>query len=170
MKSVQTITTATLRLYLICVFLFACGFAATAQTTAGSTSKTDEQTIRDLVAQENEGKSVIKMTDDRIFVSGAYPMPMIGKEVSPENQQASDKIKAERRNFKQQFRIERLVVAQAGDMAYEFGYATLDWDKPDNSHVSGESTYLRVWRKLQGEWKVEVRFARPNPTASTAQQ
>lgn len=151
-------------------FLFACSCYATTQTTAGSTSKTDEQTIRDLVAQENEGKRVIQYTDDRIFVSGAYPQPMIGKEMSAENQQADNKLKTGRRNFKSTNRIERIVVSQSGDMAYEFGYGNLSYDTPENKHVSFENSYLQVWRKLQGQWKAEVMFARPNPAAGTAQQ
>jgi ketosteroid isomerase-like protein len=132
MTSAHTKKTA-LRFYLMATFLFACNCFAAAQTTASSTSKTDEQTIRDLVAQENEGKQVIQYTDDRIFVSGAYPRPMIGKEMSAENQQASNKLKAERRNFKGTSRIERIVVSGGGDMAYEFGYGNLSYDTPENN-------------------------------------
>lgn len=130
-----------------------------AQTNVRATS--DEQTIRNLVAQQNGGKNVIKYTDDHIFVSGAYPMPLIGKQMSAENQEA-DKRAKERKNFTAKFRIERLEVAKGGDMAYEFGYADLAYDTPENKHESFEASYLRVWQKLQGEWKVAVFFARPN--------
>ena len=47
-------------------------------------------------------------------------------------------------------------------MAYEFGYGDLSWDTPEKKHISFEASYLRVWRKINGEWKVEVSFARPN--------
>ena len=133
-----------------------------AQTATGNNTGTDEQTIRNLVAQQNEGKDVIKYTENRIFVSGAYPMPIIGNSpMSAANQEADNQVKA-RKNFTAKMRIERLEVAQAGDMAYEFGYGNLSFDTPENTHKSFEASYLRVWRKIQGEWKVDVFFARPN--------
>ena len=113
---------------------------------------------------------MIKFSDDRIFVSGAYPRAIIGKEMTPENQQAEDGMKKERQNFKAISRIQRVVVSAGGDMAYEFGFGDLSWDTPDKKHISFENTYLRVWRKLQGEWKVEVLFARPNPPLTPAKQ
>lgn len=143
MKSIinfQTFTHFTMSV--IAVFCFTP--LLTAQTSVSNQPNADEQIIREMVAQQNEGKNVIKYTDDRIFVSGAYPIPMVGKEMRPDNQQAGEKIKAERKNQKNTSRIERLVVSQSGDMAYEFGYATLEWDKPDNSHFVGEASYLVV--------------------------
>ena len=162
MQPTNTLKTAALPLCLFVLLLFACSSLLKAQTTADHSSSTDEQAIRNLVAQQNEGKNAIKYTDNRIFVSGAYPMPIIGKQMSAENQQAENRMKTERLNFKGINRIERLVIAQGGDMAYEFGYADLSWDTPDKKHTAFESTYLRVWRKLQDEWKVDVFFARPN--------
>lgn len=52
--------------------------SAFAQNNQSAQSK-DEQTIRALAAQDVNGKHVVKMTDDAIFVSGAYPRPIIGK-------------------------------------------------------------------------------------------
>jgi ketosteroid isomerase-like protein len=156
------------RFVLLVVGLFVSSLVL-AQTTVSNTAGSDEQTIRNLVAQLNEGKQ-IPYTDDRIFVSGAYPRPMIGKEISAENKSAEEKMKAERQNFTRKDRIERLVVSQAGDMAYEFGYGDLAWDTPDKKHVAFESSYVRVWRKQQGQWKVELLFARPNETPTPKQQ
>src|SRR5947207_10725863 len=51
--------------------------AAIAQTDTNAQS--DEQLLRNLIQQENEGKNVIKRTEDSIFVSGAYRRPMIGR-------------------------------------------------------------------------------------------
>jgi ketosteroid isomerase-like protein len=133
-----------------------------AQTDTGNNTSADEQAIRNLVAQQNEGKNVIKFTDDRIFISGAYPMPVIGNgPMSTANKQADQQVKA-RKNFTAKYRIERLKVAKAGDMAYEFGYADLNFDTPENKHESFEVSYLRVWRKLSDEWKVDVNFSRRN--------
>jgi hypothetical protein len=47
---------------------------------AQTADKSDEQTLRELIRQRNEGKDVIKYTDNVIFVSGAYPRPIIGRE------------------------------------------------------------------------------------------
>src|SRR6478672_6767212 len=53
--------------------------AAIAQTDANV--KSDEQLLRKLIREDNEGKNVIKRTDDSIFVSGAYRRPMMGHAV-----------------------------------------------------------------------------------------
>src|SRR4051794_19456574 len=89
------------------VFVFC--YRSGAQSTNSANASRDEQTIRDLVTQENEGKQVIKFTDERIFVSGAYPKPIIGKEMSPENQQADTRMSAERQNSSKKSRINRLI-------------------------------------------------------------
>ena len=62
-------------------------------------------------------------------------------------------MKTERQNFSNKRRIERIVVSKAGDMAYEFGYTDLSWDTPEKKHICFEASYLRVWRKINGEWK-----------------
>src|SRR4030088_918680 len=51
--------------------------AAIAQT--GTNAKTDEQLLRNLIQEDNEGKNVIKRTEDSVFVSGAYARPIIGR-------------------------------------------------------------------------------------------
>lgn len=141
---------------------FTVAHVSSAQNRASSTTTSDEQTIRNLVAQENEGQQVIQTTDNHIFVSGAYPRPLIGKQRNAEDQQRADNIKSKRQNFTQKSRIERLEVAQAGDMAYEFGYSDLSWDTPKKKHIAFEASYVRVWRKIDGSWEVDVFFARPN--------
>jgi ketosteroid isomerase-like protein len=160
----QPLFNSTSRFVLIVVSLFISSLLR-AQTTVSNTTASDEQTIRNLVAQQNEGKQ-IPFSDDRIFVSGAYPRPIIGKEMSAENKNADERMKTERQNFTRKDRIERLVLSQAGDMAYEFGYGDLAWDTPDKKHVAFEASYVRVWRKLQGQWKVDLFFARPNESIS----
>lgn len=157
MKTKKIFNTFTARYGIILIAFLICSNLANAQN-----NSSDEQTIRNLVAQENEGKNVIQSTDSSIFVSGAYPRPIIGKQNSAEEKQINEKMDTERQNFSSKRRIERIVVSQAGDMAYEFGYGDLSWDTPEKKHISFEASYLRVWRKINGEWKVEVSFARPN--------
>ena len=146
---------------ILVLLLAVAGNRANSQTSTNTGATSDEQTIRSLVAQQNAGK-MPAFTDNRIFVSGAYPQPMIGKDMSDDNKAAEQRMKKERLNFRSTSTIQRLEIAKAGDMAYEFGTANLSWDTPDQKHVAFESSYLRVWRKLDGQWKVDVFFARPN--------
>ena len=127
--------------------------AAIAQTDRNA--KTDEQLLRKLIQEDNEGKNVIKRTEDSIFVSGAYPRPIIGHglhEASPKD----------RSNESRKGEVVRLVVSLSGDMAEEFGNFTLSFDQPDKKHISFDGSYLRVWRKIKGEWLEDAFFARPN--------
>lgn len=147
-------------------FLLTLSFVADAQSSNGSpSSMASEQAIRNLVSQINQGQMVPR-TAENIFVSGRYPEAIIGGRMSEVNKKADAEATANRRNFKVVYRIERIVVAKAEDMAYEFGYADLSYDKPDNTHAKGSSTYLRVWRHLDGEWKLDVTFVRPNPVVT----
>ena len=129
----------------------------TAQTTSATSSQSDEQVLRALVRQENEGKDIIKFTEDSVFVSGAYPRPLIGRAA---HEQAQSSRRMANRSVKDE--VVRLAVSQSGDMAEEFGNFTLSFDNPDKTHTSFNGSYLRVWRKTDGEWKVDAFFARPN--------
>jgi len=138
--------------------------AAIAQT--DTNAKTDEQLLRKLIQEENEGKHVIKPTEDSIFVSGAYPRPMIGRAVQEAVGPPRD-----RSNVLQKSEVVRLAISQSGDMAEEFGNFTLSFDKPDKTHISFDGSYLRVWRKIKGEWLEDAFFARPNePEEKTKQE
>src|SRR6266542_4407418 len=86
-----------------------------AQCSNENTSK-DEQTIRNLVQQHDRNPNqLFPHTEQNIFVSGAFPKPILGGQQSEEDK-----------------------------------------------HISFESSYLRIWRNLNNEWKVDVSFARPN--------
>ena len=129
--------------------------AAIAQTDASG--KSDEQLLRKLIQEDNEGKNVIKRTADSIYVSGAFPRPMIGHAV----QEALGSRK-DRSNESRKGEVVRLVISQSGDMAEKFGNFTLSFDQPDKKHISFDGSYLRVWRKINGEWLEDAYFARPN--------
>ncbi|MCI0389972.1 MAG: nuclear transport factor 2 family protein [Acidobacteria bacterium] len=118
----------------------------------------DERALRELVRLENEGKQVIKFTDQSISVSGAYPGPVIGPEA---RKKANEEVNRNRLNQTRKNEIVRLVVSKSGDMAYEYGNFTMSFDTPEKKHVSFSGAYLRVWRKVGGEWMVEVLLARP---------
>ena len=109
-----------------------------AHNTINDTIQTDEQIIRNLVKRQDQKpeQRIIPRTDESIFVSGAYPRPTIGNKQSAEHKQINEQMKKERLNFATDTRIERLVISQAGDMAYEFGNSNLSWDTPEKKHIS----------------------------------
>ena len=129
--------------------------AAIAQT--ATNGKSDEQLLRKLIQEDNEGKNVIKRTEDSIFVSGAYPRPMVGHAAQEALGSSKD-----RSNESRKGEVVRLVISHSGDMAEEFGNFTLSFDQPDKKHISFDGSYLRVWRKIKGEWLEDAFFARPN--------
>jgi ketosteroid isomerase-like protein len=67
-----------------------------------------------------------------------------------------------RPNAKTQTTVERVVVAKSGDLAYEFSNFRTEWDGADGQRAGFDGSYLRVWRKLKGEWLEEAFFGRPN--------
>ena len=77
---------------------------------------------------------------------------------------------ASRSNESRKGELVRLVISQAGDMAEEFGNFTLGFDQPDKTHISFDGSYLRVWRKIRGEWLEDAYFARPNEPAEKTEQ
>lgn len=69
----------------------------------------------------------------------------------------------QRRNTKIASEIVRLDVASAGDMAYDFSNFTMSYDMADTQqHVSFPGSLLRVWKKVNGQWRVVAFFARPH--------
>jgi len=146
---------------LICIALLALGSGTqpVAAQNATSAKARDEQAIRSLIQQENEGKRVIKYTDEAIFVSGAYPRPAIGaKQVETMSREVSSK----RSNESRSAETVRLVLSKSRDLAYEFGNFKLSFDDSDGKKVNLAGSYLRVWRKVDSDWKVDAFFARPN--------
>jgi ketosteroid isomerase-like protein len=119
--------------------------------------KADEQLLRKLIQEDNEGKNVIKRTEDSILVTGAYPRPLTGRAVQEAVGPPRD-----RSNVSRKKEVVRLAISQSGDMAEEFGNFTMSFDKPDKTHISFDGSYLRVWRKIKGEWLEDAFFARPN--------
>ncbi len=144
--------------------LIACGSTgAIAQN-----GKSDEQILRDLISRADKEPNAIKRTDDAIMVSGAFPRPIVGREQWEAIRSNRDGMKKARLNEMQKTELVRLVISKSKDMAYDFGNFTLDYDTPDKQHVSFGGSYLRVWRKIKGEWKSEAFFARPNEDPATS--
>lgn len=126
--------------------------------------RSDETTIRELVAQYGDPSSpvVLRLTNNSVYVSETYAQPILGGQLSHEDRKIRDEIRQQRLNYAVDTQIERLEVAQSGDMAYEYGTTETSWDQPGRNRTSQFSTYVRVWRKIAGEWQVDVQFSRPN--------
>ncbi len=101
--------------------------------------------------------------DDLIFWSGAFDHPIIGK-ANLETQGAE--IAKTRKNEKRgPEKIERLVVSTTGDLAYDYGATSLEFDDAQTgTHASFTPTHLRIWKREKGVWKLAAAFMRPNPS------
>jgi len=55
----------------------------------------------------------------------------------------------------------RIVVADSGDLAYEYEAITLTTTLKAGGTRAVEAAGLRVWQKDQGQWKVAASFAAP---------
>jgi ketosteroid isomerase-like protein len=119
-------------------------------------SKTDETAIRALILSEQG-----KFTDDAVFWSGADTRPIIGDqkgEVFPGDEFSK------RANMKLgSVDIQRIEVAASGDLAYEFSYQSLEYDQGGTplKHWAIKADMIRVWKKVNGEWRIAASFVRP---------
>jgi ketosteroid isomerase-like protein len=113
----------------------------------------EEQRLREVSQQMQRGERVPPFSDDIFFVTGDYPQPLRGRAALRE---ASEARRARQRNISRTFTIERLVVAEAGDLAYENGTLHQEWDTPEGEHRAVDAAYLAAWRKHDGEWQLEA--------------
>lgn len=164
MKNIYYKAAATRSAILVLLIACACVGAATAQQKNASQ---DEQILRDLISRADSDPNLIKRTDDAIFVSGAFPRPIIGRAQMEAMKPKRDRMMKTRLNETQKTELVRLVISDSKDLAYDFGNFTIDYDTPDKKHVSFGGSYLRVWRKIKGEWRGEAFFARPNEDEKT---
>jgi ketosteroid isomerase-like protein len=118
--------------------------------------KAQEAAIRAILASHK-----IPYTDDNVDWIGRYKRPTVGKELG---EQFPDSDVAKRKNAVYTTKkIERLEIAAAGDMAWEFSinHAEYDVDETPARHESFDTGQLRVWKNVHGQWKVAARFSRP---------
>ena len=139
-----------LTLILICGCL-----TAAAQTT-------DEQILRQLIKQESAGKTTIKFNGNAVFATDALSRPRLLQKVNEIDGVRMQTISAPRPNQILTIEIRRIVVAESKDLAYEYSDFTISYDQPDKTPDGYTGSHLRVWRKTQGEWRVDAVFARQN--------
>ena len=102
------------------------------------------------------------LTNDIYFFSGALDKPIIGAD-TPESKKADDKIHHERKNEKYDpLKVERVVVAPAGDMAYAYGSGHGSFDEIESGkHIEFTPAFLMVWRTDQGSCKIAAAMYEP---------
>ena len=125
--------------------------------TGTGTNATAEAAIRKLIAADNDGHVPPRMAD-RIAWSSAYQRPIIGQE-RPVPAASAEIPLADRASTKGIRTPVRLVVADSGDLAYEYDTGVLMITMKDGSTRKIENASIRVWQKEQGEWKVAADFS-----------
>lgn len=123
----------------------------------------DEKAIRDAVAKW-DAENRVPQTADSIFWSGAYKRPAVrGQSTSELTNRAQA---AKRESSKQVTTIRRIEISQSRDMAYEFSDGEIVARELDASGKMGDrrftNSWLRVWKKVNGQWQVAAAFARPH--------
>lgn len=109
-----------------------------------------------------------KTTDSIIFVSGAYPRPIIGRRHPRDSATIAAHGETRRRtSASRKLKPQRVVVSKSGDLAYGFALFDMEFDRPDSAgqrtkHVKFEGSQLSVWRKIGDEWQLDAVFNRPN--------
>ena len=129
---------------------------------SNNTKQSDEQIIRNMIERANKGERSLKYTDSIVIAFPALPYPQVGKQRTEQELKLWADIKKERSNEKLIRHILRIEIASSGDMAYEYGSYTVDYDNPAKQHVHNDGSYLHVWRKVNHEWLIEAIFNRYN--------
>ena len=121
-------------------------------------ARIEEQRLRELIERLRREGQPAPISDDLFFVSGAYPRPLRGRAAADE---ASAGLRATHRHVTRTFTTERLVVAAAGDLAYEYGTGRQESDTLAGEHRTEDAAYLIVWRQHAGEWRMAAAVFHP---------
>ncbi len=100
--------------------------------------------------------------DDAYFFSGALEKPVVGLNTE-EWKKTGDKLNQERKNEKRDpLKLDRIVVAPAGDMAYAYGTRHMSFDKVSTGkHVDFSAAFLTVWKVVNGSCKLAASMFEP---------
>jgi len=139
------------------------GTPARAQQQQDNSHAADVARIRELATGPHQSFSGGLYTDSAIFWSGAYARPEVGIKDTMNAVALPGNRPGERRNVHSDVTVRRIEVAQAGDMAYEFSDYTLSEVMTSTNHPrTFTGSALRVWKKINGDWKVVAGFMRPH--------
>ena len=136
---------------LLSIFAFASVLAVSAMAQSAPCT---EQAIRDTGSRETA-----PMTNDMYWYSGALEKPVIGK---TEGDKAWSDVDATRKNGKYTVTPDRIIIAQSGDMAYEYGTSHVIFDEAKSGkHHDFTSAFLRVWKVADGSCKLAAAMFQP---------
>jgi ketosteroid isomerase-like protein len=148
------------------LLLCALTLATPALAQSKANAQQDEQAIR---AQSNRWVEIVnsgRRPSDLweaggVFVSGVFPRPVIIPDTAMKPRTT---VQAEKRkNQRITQTIRRVTVSEAGDMAWEYTDFESEYDATSTGkHVTFPGSMLRVWHKVDGQWKMAAMFARPN--------
>ena len=122
----------------------------------GQSSSAADQ-IRQRIADFDRGPTGDRnawLTTDAVMWTGASSRPLAKESDKP------DLVAPNRRNNVFKTTVQRIDVAQAGDMAYEYSTFSVSFDD-DRGHTAATGALLRVWKKDAGTWKIAAQFQRP---------
>ena len=103
------------------------------------------------------------VTSDVYFFSGALEKPMVGGFNTPDAKKIDEKISHERKNEKYDPpKVDRIVVAPSGDMAYSYGTEHMSFDQVSTKeHIDFTAAFLKVWRVVDGACKIAATMYEP---------
>jgi ketosteroid isomerase-like protein len=154
----------------VAVALLLCAHALASPALAQSATKAqDEQAVRvqseRWVEIRNSGKRTSEMwIPGAVFVSGNFTHPRFVGDTTT-GDKVRTRVEAEKRENEKLTRqnIRRVTVSEAGDMAWEYTDFEFEYDAASTGkHVKFDGSMLRVWQKVNGQWKIAAQFARPN--------
>jgi hypothetical protein len=122
----------------------------------------EEAAIRKQIAALDTGASrrEVSLPDD-VFWSGAYKRPVVGSQAAEPiggERSPANRVPGSQRNKTE---VIKIIVADSGDLAYEYSSGTLEFDLKSGQHTKMEEGILRVWQKQNGNWKVAAFFVQP---------
>ena len=110
-----------------------------------------EDSIR---AEFNSGSRPAR-TDDFYLFNPLLEKPAVGLEDLKKAQRTMATQSANRKNAKAETKLDRVVVAPSGDMAYGFGETHFSYDEGESGkHIDATTALLSVWRADGGVCKL----------------
>jgi hypothetical protein len=97
-------------------------------------ARAEEQRLREGIEGAHRGDPPAPLSDDGFCVLAYHPPPLRGPAAFAAGAAALGET---RRHSARRFALERLVVAEAGDLAYESGTRSQEWDTPDGQREAG---------------------------------
>jgi hypothetical protein len=108
---------------------------------------TEELIRAELTKLRADSTSAPQKTEDYYLFNPLLEKPVVGAEERNQANKALEPLKAKRKNTKGEYKVDRIVAAPSGDMAYDYGTTHFSYDDSDTGkHVDVTVASLHVWR------------------------